>query len=285
MHRFLLHNDEVREAGQKLVDPGQVGLFAGWGVFSTLRVSKGVLFAWERHYARMHKDARMMRVPFPDDAGWLEAQLHKLVEANKAYDATLRVYVVRNKGGIWEGPGIERPYDIIAFTTGLTDWGKGVNLAVVPHGRHAESRFAGTKVLSWGANLTWYEEAHDRGFDEVVLLNERGEVSELTSANIFAVNGNVVSTPPLSSGCLPGVTRALLLEEVKVPGLRIEEKTLMLEDLENADEVFITSTTRDVLPVLRVEGIRIKPPGEVSAKLRAAFTQLIDDYVCSRVGA
>ena len=77
-------------------------------------------------------------------------------------------------------------------------------------------------------NLTMYDEAHDRGLDEVVLLNERDEVSECTSANIFIVEGDQVFTPPLSSGCLAGITRELLLTEIRVPGIRIAEKVLTL---------------------------------------------------------
>ena len=103
-------------------------------------------------------------------------------------------------------------------------------------------------------NLTWLESAQRRGFDEVILLNERGEVAECTSANIFIANGSQVWTPPLSSGCLPGITRELLLGEVGVPGIQIGEKALLPEDLESADEVFITSTTRNLLPVLQIEG-------------------------------
>ena len=83
----------------------------------------------------------------------------------------------------------------------------------------------------------------------MVLLNERGEVAECTSANLFIANGGQVYTPPLGSGCLPGITREVLLGEIHVPGITVEEKTLLPADLESADEVFITSTTRDLLPV------------------------------------
>src|SRR6202030_4277112 len=100
------------------------------------------------------------------------------------------------------------------------------------------NEFAGVKYLSWSENLTRYERAHEQGFDEVVLLNERGEIAECTSANIFIAQGDQVYTPPLSSGCLPGVTRALLLEEIRLPGLAIAEKILFKEDLEAADEIF-----------------------------------------------
>ena len=93
--------------------------------------------------------------------------------------------------------------DVIAFTTDLINWGEGVKLSYVPNGRHAASPFAGIKMTSWAQNLTWYEEAHEQGFDEVILLNEVGQVSECTSANIFVIQDENVWTPPVeSSGCL-----------------------------------------------------------------------------------
>lgn len=285
MHRLILHNDAICDAGEKLTSPGQVGLLNGWGVFSTLRIADGVPFAFERHWARMRRDAQKMHVPFPDDAGSFRDGLMRLVEANGAENATLRVVVVRNQGGPFEGPAIDRKYDLIAFTTGLTAWPASVALALKPDARHAKSEFAGTKILSWSFNLTWNEEAHNRGFDEVVLLNERGEVSECTSANIFAIEGNQVWTPPLSSGCLPGVTRAILLEEIQVPGIHIGEKTLLPADLEKADRVFITSTTRDVLPVREIETVRVQQGGEsVLTALQQAFTANRNDYIAERAG-
>src|SRR2546423_15687028 len=104
--------------------------------------------------------------------------------------------------------------------------------------------FAETKILAWGMNLTMLEDARCRGFDEVILLNERDEVAECTSANIFAAKGGQVWTPPLTSGCLPGITRELLLSEVRVAGLPVSEHTLTPAALESADEGFISSTTR-----------------------------------------
>jgi branched-chain amino acid aminotransferase len=68
MHRFVLHNGAIREASEKSLSPGQVGLLSGWGVFSTIRVADGVLFAWERHWARMKHDAEHIRVPFPENS-------------------------------------------------------------------------------------------------------------------------------------------------------------------------------------------------------------------------
>lgn len=279
MHRYVLHNDKIVEAHFRDASPGQTGLLNGWGVFSTLRVAGGVLFAFERHWVRMRHDADRLHVPFPQEPAYLQSRLLKLVEANNARDATVRVVVVRNHGGLFEGPGIERDFDVIGFTTDLADWGGNVRLAVKPHARHAQNEFAGAKIMSWAHNLTWYEEAHQRGFDEMLLLNERGEVSECTSANIFAAQGARVVTPPLRSGCLPGVTRELLLEEVRTGGISIEEQTLMPADLEAADEVFITSSTRDLLPVQAIDGLRVKQGARVLVPLRQALVEYRESYV------
>jgi branched-chain amino acid aminotransferase len=246
----------------------------GWGVFSTIRVAGGVLFAFERHWERMQRDAARMHVPFPASPAWLQSRLLRLVDANKVVHGTLRAVIVRNRGGLYEAPDLARDFDLIAFTTDLNPWGDSVRLAVKPHGRHAQSEFSGAKILSWSQNLTWYEEAHQRGFDEMLLLNERGEVSECTSANIFALQGSEVATPPLSSGCLPGITRELLLQEIQVPGVPVVERTLLPRDLEQASQVFITSTTRDLLAVSHIEGLNMKSEGlaVVSDLVRALET-------------
>lgn len=284
MHRFVLHNGEILEAAaSNVLSPGQVGLMNGWGVFSTIRVHEGVLFAFPRHWARMVRDARVMRVPFPWSCEELESHLLRLVQANQARNATLRVVAVRNRGGMYEGPNLDRDVDLIAFTADLKNWGGAVRLGVVANGRHAASAFAGTKVLSWAQNLIYYEEAHLKGLDEVLLLNERNEVSECTSANVFIARGNEVLTPPLSAGCLPGVTRQLILDEIRVPGLAAREQTLTLEDLEKADETFITSTTRDLLSVAHIEGLNIRAGGVARTALQAAFSTYLENYVSKPV--
>lgn len=279
MHRFLLHNGVVRDTADKLASAGQVGLLNGWGVFSTLRVKDGVLFAWERHYARMKKDADLMHVPIPEDSDALRADLLKLIEANSAQQSTLRVAIIRNRGGMFEGPNIDAPYDVIAFTKDLNIWGPSVRLMTKENARHGASPFSGTKITSWSMNLTWLEEAQSRGFDEMLLLDEHGHVSECTSANLFVVQGSNVWTPPLSCGCLPGVTRAIILEEVKVPGIQIAERPIGLGDLASADDVFITSSTRDALAVSEIDGKPMGMNGAVREKLTAAFRMVLGSYV------
>lgn len=276
----MLSNGEILPTGALTLSAGHTGAVNGWGVFSTLRVHRGVLFAWERHYARMMKDAALLHVPMPWTSEEMREQLLRLVAANGALESTLRVIVLRNQGGMWQGPAAaERPAELVAFTTDLKDWGTGVRLGMVEQARHGKNQFAGTKMLSWSFNLCMLEAAQRRGYDEVVLLNEVGEVSELTSANLFAVFGEEVVTPPLEgSGCLPGVTRAIVLEELRVPGVTVREGVLRPEDLERADGVFITSSTRDLLPVVEVEGLRIGQDRRVRDVLAAAFQEYLGRY-------
>ncbi|MGH6877899.1 MAG: aminotransferase class IV, partial [Rhizomicrobium sp.] len=132
-----------------MISLGQTGFLNGWGVFSTIRIVGDVLFGFERHYNRMRQDAERLRVQFEISSPELERDLMKLADANGASDATLRVAIIRNRGGIWEGPRIGRDADLIAFTAELANWGAGVKLSYMPNARYAASPFSGAKITSW----------------------------------------------------------------------------------------------------------------------------------------
>ena len=275
MHPLVLHNGRIVPAAEKTLAPGQVGLLAGWGVFTTLRIYDGVPFEFDRHWRRMESDAARVHIPWALDREEVRRQIGELAAANRAENSVARMCVVRNTGGFWEGTGIERAADLIVLTADVKAWGASVRLAVARQARHAASPFAGAKVLSWAYNLTLVEQAQQAGQDEVILLNERDEVAEATSANIFAVVDGRACTPPLASGCLPGVTRSVLLEEVG----GIEERTLRLEDLYRAEEVFLTSTTRELLPVAEIDGRRVRMEDRVRPRLQQAFSEYVERYI------
>jgi len=277
IHANVLHNGRIRDASEPALRAGQLGLLAGWGVFTTLRVSEGALFAWGRHWARLSRDAKLLNLALPPDAAAVEADLLRLIEANKRPDCTLRLVFVRNTGGMWEGPGSGSTTDTIALTADSKQWGDSARLSVQPNARFAANEFAGAKVLSWAQNLTWAERAQREGFDETVLLNERGAVAECTSANIFAVFGETAYTPPLSDGCLAGITREVLLGDSHVA-----ERTLSIEDLYRADEVFITSTTRDLLPVREIAGRALSSKSSVRERLAEAFRDFVARDIARR---
>jgi branched-chain amino acid aminotransferase len=153
-------------------------------------------------------------------------------------------------------------------------------------GRYASSPLAGVKVLSWLDNVWNYYEAREAGWDEVVLLNERGEVAECTAANIFCVRSGRVTTPPLNSGCLSGITRGVLLEIGASVGVEVHEATLRPEDLYAADEVFISSTNRSMLGVSEIHGHKIaSAPGPITLKMENAFGEYVRRYIEQRSAA
>jgi branched-chain amino acid aminotransferase len=283
IHRYILHNGQIREASRADLFPGQMGLLSGWGVFSTLRVADGGLFAWERHWARMSRDAQLLNVRMPSDPDRMEREILGLVEANQAPNCTLRLVVVRNGGGMWEGPSSGQASDVIALTAESKRWGSSVRLGIQPHGRYAASDFTRAKVLSWAHNLRWAERAQEQGFDEVILLNEFDRATECTSANIFAAFGAEVVTPPIGEGCLPGITREVVVElmaQHRVSGITVKERPLTVDELHKADEVFITSTTRGLLPVREIAGqATANVGGEICKRLVDAF----DSYVAADI--
>jgi len=280
VHPYVLYNGRITEANEAILRPGQLGLLAGWGVFTTLRIYQGVPFAYERHWERMKRDAELLHVPFELNREEVRRNLLALIDRNQSPEASMRVCVVRSEGGAWQGPGSGRAADLVAFSIDLHDWADRVSLDVRKQGRHAASPFAGTKSLSWAHNLTMIETAQRNGFDEVILLNERGQIAECTSANIFAVVDGVTYTPPLSAGPLPGVTRAVMLRELDLADTPVQERTLLLEDLYEAEEVFITSSTRELLPVERIrDRVLSQGPWPVMDKLRAGLRAYVERYV------
>ncbi len=279
IHGSVLYNDRIVGSGEKLLRPGQVGLFTGWGVFTTLRIYGGVPFAFERHWDRLSRDARALNIEMPPSRDRLHGRLFELVESNRCPESKMRLNILRSRGGLFEGPGSGRHTDVVAFTADLVPSPPTVALDLQAHGRHAASRFAGVKTLSWVQNLVFFENARRDGFADALLLNERGEVSECSSANVFAVRDGVTYTPPRASGLLPGVTRRVMLEELDEA---VQETALTLEDLWAADEVFITSSTRELVAVDRIADRRLGATRwPVMDRLRAALGRYIAAYVAA----
>jgi branched-chain amino acid aminotransferase len=280
IHRYIFHNGHIVPVEEARLSPGQAGLLNGWGLFTTMRVFQAEPFAFERHWKRLQKDAMRTRMPFPFDSDEVRSRLRELIQRNEVREGTARIYAVYNKVGFWQSGEDLPEVDLILCTAGLPSYREPVRLSLCEHGRHAGSPLAGTKVTSWLFNVWTLQGAQQRGFDEALLLNERGEIAECTAANIFCARGGRVLTPPLSSGCLEGVTRGILLEIAPATGTPMEEKTLRPADLYAADEVFITSTNRSLLGVSEVDGHRFAgAPGLITQRLEQAFANQMLDYV------
>jgi branched-chain amino acid aminotransferase len=279
IHRYVFHNDRLMPVEDVRLSPGQSGLLSGWGLFTTLRVADGVPFAFERHWNRLAKDATKTHCPFPFEESSVRAQLSGVLLANKVKDGTARIYVIYNQRGFWTSEERFPDADLLIYSAGLPAYREPARLGIREQGRHAASPLAGVKVTSWLLNVWNLYEAQQNGYDEVLLLNERGEAAECTAANIFCVRQGRVLTPPLDSGCLEGITRSVLLEIGAAAGVPVEERTLRLEDLYSADELFISSTNRSLLGVGDLAGHMFSAPGPITRKLEQVFSAYIATYV------
>jgi len=200
IHRHIFHNDRIIPIDQARLSPGQAGLLNGWGLFTTMQIFQGEPFAYERHWRRLEKDAAKIGLPFPFDSAQVRRHLGELLAANQVVEGTARIYMIYNQNGYWRSDESMPQVDLILFTAGLPAHSDEARLSIAEQGRHAASPLAGVKTTAWLTNVWHLAEAQKAGWTEVILLNERGEVAECTSANIFCVKGGAVFTPPLSSG-------------------------------------------------------------------------------------
>lgn len=272
IHRSISHNGQLMPVEDARLSPGQEGLINGWGLFTTLRIFRGRPFAFERHWRRLQRDAERIHIPFALDPEQIRSEVLEVARANQVQDGAVRIYIVWNRTGIWHSAEPFPEVDVIVTSAPLPTYHEPARLDLHEHARHAASPLAGVKTTSWLENVWNLREAKLHGFDDAVLLNERGEVSECVAANIFAVRSGQVLTPPLTSGCLPGITREVLLEISPSCGVAIREAVLRPEDLFSAEEVFLTSTNRDVLSVGEIAGHIIPATrGPAVSKLAEAF--------------
>jgi branched-chain amino acid aminotransferase len=185
IHRFVNHNGQIVPVEEARLSPGQAGLLNGWGLFTTLRVFHGQPFAFERHWRRLEKDAGRTRLPFSFDPAQVRASLMDLISRNEVLEGTARIYMVYNKVGFWQSAETLPQVDLLLCTAGLPAYREPVRLCIAENARHAASPLAGVKTTSWLPNVWQLQGAQQKGFDEALLLNERGQVAECTTANIF----------------------------------------------------------------------------------------------------
>jgi branched-chain amino acid aminotransferase len=286
IHRHVFHNHQLLPIEEVRLSPGQAGLINGWGLFTTVRIVLGEAFAFERHWRRLEKDAAIIHLPMPYPGPRVRVHLQEVIRANQVTEGCARIYLVYNQVTFWRSDEKQPPVDLIIYTAPLPEYREPVRLAVREHGRHAASALTGVKTISWLNNVWSVAEAQKESFDEVIMLNERGEVAECTAANIFVVKGDTILTPPLNSGCLEGVTRSILFEIAGEAGVAVKEQSLQLSDLYNADEILISSTNRSVIGVAEIAGHKFSgAPGPVTRRINEAFATYVNDYVTRRLAA
>jgi branched-chain amino acid aminotransferase len=264
-------NGRVVDADEATVSVFDHGLTVGDGVFETAKVVGGVPFALTRHLERLAVSAAGLALPVPDESVVRSAVAETLAANTEHLGETLRLRVTVTGG---TSPlGSERGDSgttVIVALAPATRWASSAKVVVVPWVRNERAASAGVKTTSYADNVVALAYAKAAGGGEAVFANTVGNLCEGTGTNVFVVRDGVVSTPPLTAGCLAGVTRALVLEWADVV-----EEDLPIAALTDADEVFLTSSTRDVQAVHAV-GDRTLPggaPGPVTVRVAAVFAE------------
>ena len=245
------------------------GLTVGDGVFETLKTYGGRPFAVRRHLDRLAVSAAGMGLATPP-AGVLRAALEEVAAANGLGDDALRITVTGGRGPLGSARGDTGPTVVVAPGR-LAPWPVTTAVAVVPWPRNERGALAGLKTTSYGENVVALAWAHERGAGEAVFANLAGHLCEGTGTNVVVGMGGRLVTPPLRSGCLAGVTRALVVEACGVA-----EEDLLPTDLATADEAFLTSTTREVQAIDRVDGRPLAAaPGPLTQAAAAALAGIV----------
>jgi branched-chain amino acid aminotransferase len=261
----------VVEADQARVSVFDHGLTVGDGVFETAKVVDGVPFALTRHLDRLASSASGLGLTPPADGALRDAvgaALAANADAVAAGPLRLRITLTGGTSPLGSDRGRAGPTLVVALAP-LTAWAPTAKVVVVPWTRNERAATAGLKTTSYADNVVALAHAKEHGGTEAVLANTAGMLCEGTGSNVFLVLGGELVTPPLSSGCLAGVTRALVLEWTGAV-----ERDVPLSALLEADEVFLTSSTRDVQAVHAVgDDIHPDAPGPATRQAAATFAE------------
>ncbi|MBT2472289.1 aminodeoxychorismate lyase [Streptomyces sp. ISL-66] len=255
----------LRDADDARVSVFDHGLTVGDGVFETLKAEHGRTFALTRHLERLTRSARGLGLPDPDHDEVRRA-CAAVLEANPLPLGRLRVTYTGGVSPLGSDRGEAGPTLIVAFA-GATRRPDTTAVVTVPWVRNERSAVAGLKTTSYAENVVALAAAHRAGASEALFANTVGRLCEGTGSNVFVVLDGELHTPPLASGCLGGITRALVAEWSGA-----KETDLPFEALEQAEEVFLTSSLRDVQAVVRIDGRELgTAPGPVTAEAMRLF--------------
>jgi branched-chain amino acid aminotransferase len=273
-------NGRIARAEDAAIPVYDHGFLYGEGVYETLRTYNKVPFLYDRHVRRLRASAGYLHldVPFSDEglAAWIADTMAAAGDMREAY---IRVLLTRGVGELSYDVAATPVPSLVIIVKPLEDppariLEEGIGVALVPILRnHPGSVNPIIKSNNLLNNALAMQEANRRGAEEALMCNYRGELSECSQANFFIVRGNVAITPDTDAGLLEGLTRSFLFEMGQDVGVDVRSGTLYPKDLESADEAFITSTTRELSPVTRIDDriVGSGRPGPVTLRLLAGY--------------
>jgi len=255
------------------------------GVFETMRVYDGHAFRLDAHMRRLSDATSALGIPLPTDIG--EVVRRAVVEASASglREASVRLTVSRGVGSPGLAPPASPQPTIVlaiapppAFSPEI--YASGVTVHVASGRRNERAMTAGLKTIAFTDSVLALAEARAAGADDAIFLDTQGHVSEATSSNVFsaaAARSNVLVTPPLSCGALPGVTRAAVIELARAIGLDVEVRPIEHDELLASREVFFTSSLRAIAPAVRIDGRSVGngKPGSLTRPVMEAYAALV----------
>lgn len=255
------------------------GFLYGDSVYEVMRTYGGRPFAVDDHLARLRRSADLLGIRLPVPIPTLVTEVRATLAAAANPECYIRLIVTRGSGPIGLDPALAVDPCRVIIVTELRQldeqlYQQGVKVCLVGTGRIASSTIPlGVKSSNYLNNLMALRTAREHGAHEALLLDAEGRVAEGTTSNFFAVFDGKVCTPPLEVGLLEGITRSRVIQLARSDGLRVEQATLGVDDLKCAQELFLTSTLREILPIVQVDDCAIGDgrPGPTTRKLRTAF--------------
>jgi branched-chain amino acid aminotransferase len=273
-------NGKIAPADQAVVPVYDHGFVYGEGVYETLRTYNLVPFLYDRHMRRLRQSAErlLLDVPF-DDATMLKWIDQTVAAAGDLQEAYIRILLTRGVGELnYDPKSTPKPTTVIIVkpfeAPAARVFDAGIRISLVDmlrnHPKSVNPLIKSNNLLN---NAMAMQAAYRSGAEEALMCNYRGELTECSQANFFMVRGGAVLTPPSEAGLLEGVTRAFIFELGRELGIDVREETLHPKDLESADEMFITSTTRELSPVVNVDDrvVGTGKPGPITQKLLARY--------------
>jgi branched-chain amino acid aminotransferase len=284
MAATVMVNGRISGERDAVVSVFDHGFLYGEGVYETMRTYNGRPFLYDRHMRRLRRSAQMIAlgVPFSDEA--LASQIRDTTLAANlgGAEAYIRVLLTRGVGDLTYDLTATPAPSVVVIVKAQVDppaeaYRTGVPVVIVSVVRnHPASVNPMIKSNNLMNSALAMQEAHRSGAFEGVMRNYRGEITECTTSNLFIVRGAAVLTPPLDAGLLPGITREFLFDVGRDAGIEIREEVLHDDDLYGADEAFLTSTTREAVPIVTVDGRTVGTgrPGPVTNRLLDAFRRV-----------
>lgn len=250
MHYFN-YNGKILEDGSNIVGPASRGLRYGDGIFETMKFKGGNLILADEHFARLWKGMQLLQFEIPKllTPDKLEQEIFSLANKNKLAAARVRLTVIRSEGGLYDAKNHSPNY--IIETTALAEEigmlnNNGLQLCIYEDARKSIDNFSNIKHNNYLPYLMGAIFAKKQQCNDALILNSRGNICDSTIANVFYVKDGTVYTPPLNEGCVAGVMRKWLTEQIREEGFIVHEAVVTKTDLLNADEVFLSNSIYNI---------------------------------------